>query len=69
MLGLVEDERTFSTLSFMKSRLKNHLNEHLHIVVGTPSRMMLALMIRRIKNLRSFELNSNDNILSWVMSQ
>jgi hypothetical protein len=31
--------------------------------------MMLALMIRRIKNLRSFELNSNDNILSWVMSQ
>ncbi len=34
VLGSVEDERTFSTLSFMKSTLKNHLNEHLNIVVG-----------------------------------
>jgi len=34
MLGLVEDDQTFSTFSFMKSKLRNHLNEHLNIVVG-----------------------------------
>jgi hypothetical protein len=34
MLGLVEDERTFSTISFMKSKLRNRLNEHLNIAVG-----------------------------------
>jgi hypothetical protein len=33
MLGLVEDERTFSTLYFMRSKLRNHLNEHLNSVV------------------------------------
>jgi hypothetical protein len=33
VLGLVECEQTFSTLSFMKSKLRNHLNEHLNIVV------------------------------------
>jgi hypothetical protein len=34
MLGSMEDEWTFSTLSFMKSKLRNHLNEHLNNVVG-----------------------------------
>jgi hypothetical protein len=34
VLDLVEDERTFSTLSFIKSKLKNQFNKHLHIVVG-----------------------------------
>jgi hypothetical protein len=34
VLRLVEDEITFSTFSFMKSRLKNRLNEHLHTIVG-----------------------------------
>ncbi len=34
VLGLVEDEWTFSTISFMKSTLRNHLNEHLNIIVG-----------------------------------
>jgi hypothetical protein len=31
VLGLVEDEQTFST--FMKPKLRNHFNEHLHMVV------------------------------------
>ncbi len=32
-MGFVEDERTFSTLTFMKTRLWNHLCEHLDLVV------------------------------------
>jgi hypothetical protein len=34
VLGSMEDKQTFSTLSFMKSKLRNHLNEHLHAIVG-----------------------------------
>jgi hypothetical protein len=34
VLGSMEDERTFSTFFFMKSKLKNRLNKHLHIVGG-----------------------------------
>ena len=34
VLGSVEDERTFSTLSFMKNRLRNRLSTHLPLVVG-----------------------------------
>jgi hypothetical protein len=34
VLRLVDDERTFSTFSFMKSRLRNCLNEHLHTIAG-----------------------------------
>ncbi len=34
VLGSMEDERTFSAFSFMKSKLRDHLNEHLNIVVG-----------------------------------
>jgi hypothetical protein len=33
ILGSVEDERTFSTLSFMKSKLRNHLSSHLDTTV------------------------------------
>lgn len=33
VLGSMDDERTFSTLYFMKSKLINRLNEHLHMVV------------------------------------
>jgi hypothetical protein len=33
VLGSVEDERTFSTLTFMKLKLKNHLTTHLDLVV------------------------------------
>ncbi len=33
VLGNVEDERTFSTLTFMKSKLKNQLTTHLDLVV------------------------------------
>jgi hypothetical protein len=32
-MGFVEDERTFSTLSFTKTRLWNYLCEHLDLVV------------------------------------
>jgi hypothetical protein len=34
VLGSVEDERTFSTLSFMKDKLRNHLQTHLPLVVS-----------------------------------
>ena len=34
VLGSVEDERTFSTLNFMKNKLKNRLSTHLPVVVG-----------------------------------
>jgi hypothetical protein len=34
VLGSMEDEQTFSTLSFMKSKMRNRLNEHLHTIVG-----------------------------------
>jgi len=32
-MGSVEDERTFSTLKFIKTRLRNRLCEHLDLVV------------------------------------
>jgi hypothetical protein len=31
--GYVEDERTFSTFNFMKTRLQNYLCEHLDLMV------------------------------------
>jgi hypothetical protein len=34
VLGSVEDERTFSTLSFMKDKLRNRLQTHLPLVVS-----------------------------------
>jgi len=34
VLGSMEDERTFATFCFMKSKLKNFLNKHLHVIVG-----------------------------------
>jgi len=43
VLGLVEDKCTFSTLSFMKSKLKNCLNEHLHTIVGVYSQPFFTL--------------------------
>lgn len=33
VLGSVEDERTFSSLSFLKSKLRNRLTTHLDLVV------------------------------------
>jgi hypothetical protein len=43
VLGSMEDEHTFSTLSFMKSKLRNHFNEHLPIVVGMYSQTFFTL--------------------------
>jgi hypothetical protein len=37
VLGSVEDERTFSTVSFMKNRLRNRLSSNLGLVVGFKS--------------------------------
>jgi hypothetical protein len=34
VFGSVEDERTFSTLSFIKNKLRNRLSTHLPLVVG-----------------------------------
>jgi hypothetical protein len=34
VLGSVQDERTFSTVSFIKSKLRNRLTTHLPLVVG-----------------------------------
>jgi len=33
VLSSMEDEQTFSTLSFMNSKLRNKLNDHLKLVV------------------------------------
>jgi hypothetical protein len=33
ILGFVEDERTFSTLNYMKSKVRNNLQDHLDLVV------------------------------------
>jgi hypothetical protein len=43
VLYLVEHEQTFSTFFFMKSKLKNHLNEHLHIVAEMYSQTFYTL--------------------------
>lgn len=43
MLRLMEDEWTFSTFSFMKSKLKNYFNEHLHTIVGMYSQTFYTL--------------------------
>jgi hypothetical protein len=43
VLGSVEDEQTFYTLSFMKTKLKNRLNEHLHTIVGMYSQTFFTL--------------------------
>jgi hypothetical protein len=33
VIGTAEDERTFSTLTFMKSKLRNQLARHLNIAI------------------------------------
>jgi hypothetical protein len=43
VLGSVEDEQTFFTLYFMKSKLKNRPNEHLHTIVGMYSQIFSTL--------------------------
>jgi hypothetical protein len=43
VIGLVEDGRTFSILSFMKSKLKNPSNKHLHTTIGMYSQTFYIL--------------------------
>jgi hypothetical protein len=41
--GFVEDERTFSTLTFMKMRLWNKLYEHLDLVVCMFAKLLYTI--------------------------
>ena len=43
VLGSVEDERTFSTLSFMKSKLRNRLGGHMDTCVNLFSQSFFTL--------------------------
>jgi hypothetical protein len=43
VLGSMVDEQTLSILFFMKSKLKNYLNEHLQIVVWIYSQTFYIL--------------------------
>lgn len=50
VLGSVEDERTFSTLSFMKNKLQNRLSTHLPTVV--------AMHVQPFYTINNFAYNS-----------
>jgi hypothetical protein len=43
VLGSVQDERCFSSLSFLKNKLRNALDEHLELVVGMYSQKIFSL--------------------------
>jgi hypothetical protein len=44
VLGSVEDERCFSSLTFLKDRLRNHLaNDHLGLVMGMYAQQVYTL--------------------------
>ena len=43
VMGSVQDERTFSTVSFMKSKLRNRLGTHLPLAVGFKSQKFFTL--------------------------
>jgi hypothetical protein len=59
MLGSVEDEHTFSTLSFIKSKLKNRFNEYLHIVVGMYFQIFFTLNTFPYEHVLMIETNKN----------
>lgn len=43
VLGSVEDECLFSSVGFLKSKLRNHLEENLQVVVGMFSQRIFTL--------------------------
>lgn len=43
VLGSVEDERLFSSVGFLKSKLRNNLEEHIQVVVGMFSQRIYTL--------------------------
>jgi hypothetical protein len=43
VLGSIQDERTFSTLMFMKNKLRNRLTTNLAMVVGMKSQSFFIL--------------------------
>jgi hypothetical protein len=49
VLGSVQDEHCFSSLSFLKNKLRNNLDEHLGVVVGMYS--------QKVFNLHTFPFN------------
>jgi hypothetical protein len=56
IMGFVEDERTFSTLTFMKTRMWNRLCEHLDLVV--------RMFAQPFYTIDSFPYN--DAIIDWT---
>lgn len=43
VLGSVEDERLFSSVGFLKSKLQNNLEEHIQVVVGMFSQRLYSI--------------------------
>jgi hypothetical protein len=43
VLGSIEDERCFNLVSFLKSKLHNHLNPHLHPIVALYAQRFFTL--------------------------
>jgi hypothetical protein len=58
VLGSVEDERTFSSLSFLKDKIRNRLDTNLQLVVGMHG--------QQIYNLQTFPYD--DCFKQWVLS-
>ena len=56
VLGSVQDERCFSTLSFLKSKLLIFLDQHLQLVVG--------MFLQQLFTLQSFPYDSS--FTRWV---
>jgi hypothetical protein len=44
IIGSMEDERTFSTLAFMKTRIQNCLCEHLDMVIWMFAQLFIPLI-------------------------
>jgi len=57
VLGSVEDERCFSSLTFLKNKLRNSLDTHFECVVG--------MYTQKIFSLETFPYN-NDAYNQWV---
>jgi hypothetical protein len=58
VLGSVEDERTFSSLSFLKDNIRNRLGTNLQLVVGMHG--------HQIYNLQTFPYD--DCFKQWILS-
>jgi hypothetical protein len=43
VLGLVKDEHCFSSISFLKNKMHNHLNHHLQLIIGMYAQKFVTL--------------------------